>query len=561
MTMLKGLDIKNVAVIEKLNIEFPKGLSVLTGETGAGKSIIIDSINMILGARSNRTLVRHGADKAMVSAMFDVDKSLEKVLEEYGIDAEDGEIIVSRDLTPEGKSNARINGMMVPMGVLKAISEKLVDIHGQQDSHSILDREKHIEFLDMFGKNQELLEKYEEKLEILKKIKKTLKETEIDEEEKLRRIDLLNYQCTEIEKAELKVGEREDLEEERIKVKNLTAIAEGVYGAYSALYENESMSAYDGVSRAESALSRVAEFDKTLEKVYSRVTDVKYAIEDIVHELKGMDVEFDEKYLNDIEERLDTITTLEKKYGGDTQKVLEYYEQISRELDNIKNSDEYIKGLKIEQEKAEENLREIGRVLGEKRRKDAEKLSGLIKAELTELDMPKAEFQVLVEECDEFFKNGMDRVEFMITTNPGEPLKPLNKVASGGELSRTMLAIKTVLSGVSGGETLIFDEIDTGVSGRAAQKIAVRLWRLGRENQVICISHQPQLAAYSDNHFYIEKHQEEDKTITSLRKLSDVERVEELARIIDGENITEMAKNHASQMIDAAKSLCKGLIS
>ena len=561
MTMLKGLDIKNVAVIEKLNIEFPKGLSVLTGETGAGKSIIIDSINMILGARSNRTLVRHGADKAMVSAMFDVDKSLEKVLEEYGIDAEDGEIIVSRDLTPEGKSNARINGMMVPMGVLKAISEKLVDIHGQQDSHSILDREKHIEFLDMFGKNQELLEKYEEKLEILKKIKKTLKETEIDEEEKLRRIDLLNYQCTEIEKAELKVGEREDLEEERIKVKNLTAIAEGVYGAYSALYENESMSAYDGVSRAESALSRVAEFDKTLEKVYSRVTDVKYAIEDIVHELKGMDVEFDEKYLNDIEERLDTITTLEKKYGGDTQKVLEYYEQISRELDNIKNSDEYIKGLKIEQEKAEANLREIGRVLGEKRRKDAEKLSGLIKAELTELDMPKAEFQVLVEECDEFFKNGMDRVEFMITTNPGEPLKPLNKVASGGELSRTMLAIKTVLSGVSGGETLIFDEIDTGVSGRAAQKIAVRLWRLGRENQVICISHQPQLAAYSDNHFYIEKHQEEDKTITSLRKLSDVERVEELARIIDGENITEMAKNHASQMIDAAKSLCKELIS
>lgn len=559
--MLKGLDIKNVAVIEKLNIEFPEGLSVLTGETGAGKSIIIDSIDMILGARSNKTLVRHGADKAMVSALFSVDKKLEKILEDYGVEAEDGDIIINRDLTPEGKSNARINGMMVPMGVLKEISEKLVNIHGQQDSHSILDREKHIEYLDLFGENGEILKRYKEKFEEVKEIRKKLNEIIIDEDEKLRRIDLLNYQVSEIEKAELRVGEKKELEEDRIRVRNLTAIAEGVYGAYSALYENDTMSAYDGVCHAENALSRVAEFDKELEKIASRITDIKYAIEDVVHELKGMDVEFDEQQLNDIEERLDTITTLEKKYGGDTEKVLEYFEKISEELQNIKNSDEIIKKLESDLEKEERTLREIGKELSEKRGKDAEVLSGLIKKELSELDMPKAEFHVVLEWCEEFLKNGMDRVEFMITTNPGEPIKPLTKVASGGELSRTMLAIKTVLSEVSDSETLIFDEIDTGVSGRAAQKIAVKLWGLGRKNQVISISHQSQLAAYADNHFYIEKCQEGERTVTKVKKLSDTERIEELARIIDGENISDTARTHASQMIDTAKAVCRELIS
>ncbi len=559
--MLKGLDIKNVAVIEKLNIEFSKGLTVLTGETGAGKSIIIDSINMILGARSNKTLVRHGEDKAMVSALFEVDKKSEEMLDSFGIDAEDGEIVVSRDLTPEGKSNARINGMMVSMSVLREISGNLVNIHGQQDNHAILDREKHIEFLDLFGKNEEILDRYKNKLAEVKEIRKKLQDIELDEEEKLRRIDLLNYQCNEIEKAELKIGEKEELESERIKVQNLTRIAEGVFGAYSALYESESVSAYDGVCMAENALSKVAEFDKNLDKIFSRVSDVKYAIEDIVHELKGMDVEFDEKYLNDIEERLDTITTLEKKYGGDTEKVIEYFEKISAELENIKNSDEVIKKLKSDLEKEEEDLREIGRELNQKRCADGEKLAGLIKRELSELDMPKVEFEVVVEKISEFLKNGMDRVEFMIITNPGEPLKPLAKVASGGELSRTMLAIKTVLSEVSGGETLIFDEIDTGVSGRAAQKIAVKLWGLGRKNQVICISHQPQLAAYSDNHFYIEKSQGEDSTKTTVKKLSEDERIEELARIIDGENITETAREHARQMIDNAKVVCRELIS
>ncbi len=559
--MLKGLDIKNVAVIEKINIEFLEGLTVLTGETGAGKSIIIDSINMILGARSNKALVRHGSDKAVVSALFDVDEETGKKLSDFGIDPEDGEIIISRDLTPEGKSNARINGMMVPMGVLKEIAASMVNIHGQQDSRDILDREKHIEFLDLFGENGEILKRYKEKYDSLRKTKKKLLDLEIDEEEKLRRIDLLNYQCDEIEKAELKVGEKEELEVERKKMQNLTHIAEGVFGAYSVLYENETMSAYDGVCRAEDALSKAAAYDKDIEKIFSRVSDIKYAIEDVVHELKGFDVEFDENRLNDIEERLDTITKLEKKYGGDTESVLGYFEKISLELENIKNSDEIIENLKIEIQKEEEDLIKIGRELNEKRRIDSEKLSKLIKDELTELDMPKADFEVLVEGSDEFLKNGMDRVEFMITTNPGEPLKPLTKVASGGELSRTMLAIKTVLSGLGGGETLIFDEIDTGVSGRASQKIASKLWRLGRKNQVICISHQPQLAAYSDNHFYIEKTQDEDTTKTMVKKLSDEERIGELARIIDGENITDAAKDHARQMIENAKAVCWELIS
>lgn len=552
--MLRSLDIKNIAVIENLNVEFFEGMNVLTGETGAGKSILIDSINMILGARANKGLVRYGAGKAFVSACFDINEEIARKAEELGIETQDGEIIISRDMTPEGKSVARINGVMVHLNTLKEFSAHLINIHGQQDNQAILDCAKHISFLDAYADNGKILERYEIVLSDVKEIQKRLEKSKIDEQEKLRKIDMLEYQLNEIEKAELKPGEKERLLEERTAVVNSAKIAEAVSGASIALYDREGLSAYDGISVAISALEGGAAFDKNLESIYSRLADVKYAVEDIVHELRNVEFEYDENYLNDIEERLDTINKLEKKYGGNVEAVIEFYENASEELENITNSDEMVKKMREDLKVKEDKLRTIGEELFLKRKKAGKKLGEEIEKELAELDMEKAGFEVKIEHTGEFLKNGMDNVEFMISTNPGEPLKPLTKIASGGELARTMLAVKTILAGEGDAETLIFDEIDTGVSGRAAQKIASKLWGLGRKRQVICISHQPQLAAYADNHYYIEKSVGNDMAKTTVRLLNAEERVLEVARITDGTDITEAAKVHAEEMIISANA-------
>lgn len=551
--MLRGLDIKNVAVIENLSVEFFDGMTVLTGETGAGKSIIIDSINMILGARANKSLVRHGEKKAVVSACFDASESTFKELEEAGIEIEDGEVIVSREVTAEGKSVARINGVMVPLNVLREVASGLINIHGQQDNQAILDSSKHIVFLDAYGETLSLLAEYKDKLSKMKGIKKQLEDMEIDEQEKLRRVDMLKFQIDEIEKAELKPGEKEQLQEERITVMNSGKIAEGVSGAYKVLYESDAMSVYDGISIAADSLESISGYEKNIGELYSKLVDIKYSVEDIVHELRGIDLEFDENYLNSVEERLDVIQSLEKKYGGSVESVMEYYDTAVVELENIQNSDEIMKKLQLELESERASLKETAEKLYSERKKAGQRLGEAIQKELTELDMEKARFEISVKHTEEFSKNGMDVVEFMISTNPGEPLKELTKVASGGELSRTMLAIKSVLAECGETETLIFDEIDTGVSGRAAQKIAVKLWGLGKNSQVICISHQPQLAAYADNHYYIEKNVTDDTAKTTVRILDDEERTLEVARIIDGADITEAARVHACEMISSAR--------
>lgn len=551
--MLRGLDIKNVAVIENLSVEFFDGMTVLTGETGAGKSIIIDSINMILGARANKSLVRHGEKKAVASACFDASESTFKELEEAGIEIEDGEVIVSREVTAEGKSVARINGVMVPLNVLREVASGLINIHGQQDNQAILDSSKHIVFLDAYGETLSLLAEYKDKLSKMKGIKKQLEDMEIDEQEKLRRVDMLKFQIDEIEKAELKPGEKEQLQEERITVMNSGKIAEGVSGAYKVLYESDAMSVYDGISIAADSLESISGYEKNIGELYSKLVDIKYSVEDIVHELRGIDLEFDENYLNSVEERLDVIQSLEKKYGGSVESVMEYYDTAVVELENIQNSDEIMKKLQLELESERASLKETAEKLYSERKKAGQRLGEAIQKELTELDMEKARFEISVKHTEEFSKNGMDVVEFMISTNPGEPLKELTKVASGGELSRTMLAIKSVLAECGETETLIFDEIDTGVSGRAAQKIAVKLWGLGKNSQVICISHQPQLAAYADNHYYIEKNVTDDTAKTTVRILDDEERTLEVARIIDGADITEAARVHACEMISSAR--------
>ena len=550
--MLRSLDIKNVAVIENLNIEFKGGLTVLTGETGAGKSIIIDSINMILGSRTNKTLVRYGASKAFVSAFFDADKRFDALFEDLGIQQEDG-IIISRSMSADGKSIARINGVMVPLNVLRDIAASLVNIHGQQDNQAILNDSEHIVFLDEYAGCAELLSDYGEKYAQAKELQKRLDALKTDEEEKLRRIDMLRFQIDEIEKADLKSGEKERLLEERDIAANSAKIVAGVSAAYSALYENDRASAYDEISVAADALSEISGYEKNIAELYSRLTDVKYAVEDIVHELRGINPEFDENYLNEIEERLNTITKIEKKYGGDYEAVTEFYENAANELLTLKNSDEAAENLEKELSDKKNELKHVGEAIYLKRKTAGEKLSRAIEKELADLDMEKAKFSVLIEHKDVFLKNGMDEVKFMISTNPGEPAKPLTKIASGGELSRTMLAIKTVLAECDSTDTLIFDEIDTGVSGKAAQKIAAKLWSLGKNRQVICISHQPQPAAFADNHYYIEKTVDKDSARTSVRELSDAERELEVARITDGADITETSLTHASEMIAVAR--------
>lgn len=550
--MLRSLDIKNVAVIENLNIEFKSGLTVLTGETGAGKSIIIDSINMILGSRTNKTLVRYGASKAFVSAFFDADKRFDALFEDWGIQQEDG-IIISRSMSADGKSIARINGVMVPLNVLRDIAASLVNIHGQQDNQAILNDSEHIGFLDEYAGCAELLSDYGEKYAQARDLKKRLDALKTDEEEKLRRIDMLSFQIDEIEKADLKSGEKERLLEERDIAANSAKIVAGVSAAYSALYENDRASAYDEISVAADALSEISGYEKNIAELYSRLTDVKYAVEDIVHELRGINPEFDENYLNEIEERLNTITKIEKKYGGDYEAVTEFYENAVNELLTLKNSDEATENLEKELSDKKNELKHVGEAIYLKRKTAGEKLSRAIEKELADLDMEKAKFSVFLEHKDVFLKNGMDEVKFMISTNPGEPAKPLTKIASGGELSRTMLAIKTVLAECDSTDTLIFDEIDTGVSGKAAQKIAAKLWSLGKNRQVICISHQPQPAAFADNHYYIEKTVDKDSARTSVRELSDSERELEVARITDGADITETSLTHASEMIAVAR--------
>lgn len=551
--MLRSLDIKNVAVIEKISVDFKHGMTVLTGETGAGKSIIIDSINMILGARANKALIRRGEEKARVSAVFDTNAALEEKLGEFGVDCDDDCVILSREISQDGKSTARINGIPVPSAVLKDVSAYLVNIHGQQDNQAILNSARHMDFLDTYAETEAELAAYSAKYAEMRETEAELEKSKLNEEERLRRVDLLKYQTEEIEKADLKAGEKEELESERVLILNSGKIAENTVAAYSALYESESGSAYDAVSVAEHAMSELAELDPQLGELAARLADVKYSIEDIVHELRGMETEYDENTLNETEERLDRISRLEKKYGGSVEAVLEFYENASEELEKIINSDEYIKGLEERLTIERGEIAKLGDVLYEKRKKAAAELSKRITAELADLDMEKAEFAVDLVHTTEFFKNGADCAEFMIITNPGEPFKPLTKIASGGELSRVMLAVKTVLAESGEKETLIFDEIDTGVSGRAAQKIAAKLWELGRSNAVICISHQPQLAAFADNHIYIEKIITDDSASTSIKELNDEQRRREVARIIDGADITDAALAHAGEMIDLAK--------
>lgn len=552
--MILELFIQNVAVIEKLNIDFKNAMSVLTGETGAGKSIIIDSINLILGNKADKSLIRYGEEKATVQAVFDVNDEIISVLSEHEIECEDNQLIISRTISGEGKSICRINGMAQPLSVLRDIAPLLINIHGQHDNQALLTPSKHIGFLDAYAKDEEFVLEYKELYRLLRDAEKRLESLYMDDDERLKTLDLLRYQTNEIESADLKEGEEEELEERRNVIQNAEKISSAISEAKQALYSDDNFCAYNSIYTAVSALEKILGIDEEFDKAHTALTDILYSVQDISHEVSafGENAEYNEQELNDIEERLDIYSKLKRKYGKTVLEIKEFYEKATDEISRLSDIDENIEKVKNEISDIKEKLEISARKLSGIRRESGLDLQKRIEKALHELNMEQAEFEVNIKKAEEFLNDGKDIVEFLISANAGEPKKALVKIASGGELSRVMLAVKSILAECDGVDTLIFDEIDTGVSGSAAQKIADKLSGISDTKQVICITHLPQLASGADNHYLIEKNTIDGKTKTTVRLLDFDERVTEIARITGGE-LTEISKEHAKELLKKAR--------
>lgn len=562
--MLRELHIKNVAVIEEAVVEFDDGFQTLTGETGAGKSILIDSINMALGGRGSRDIVRTGADFAQVDIAFEVENDeICRYLSELGIECEDGTVLISRKLMADGKSRSHINGKMTPLNVVREVGELLLTIHGQNDNQSILLPKTHLKFVDEFGGNDELLGEYKTRYAEVKKVRTMLSELEADEHGKNELIELLSFQVDEIDSAKLKSGEEEELEERRNILRNSEQLAEDAGGAYYALHggDEDSDGAMDALSEAVRYLEEAKEFDSRLVQYYETLSSVVADVENVMYELRVYSdgIEYSREELDNAESRLSLIASLKRKYGSTVDEILEYADKSRERLAVIESSDERREELTKKLEEEKEKLAEVGARLTAARKGAAKELEEKIMKELSDLDMKKMRFSAevrMAEDSDgnqKFTSEGCDDVEFMISANPGEELKPLAKIASGGEMSRIMLAIKSVLSDSDSVETMIFDEIDTGVSGRAAQKIAEKMGMLAKKRQILCITHLAQIAAMADSHYMIEKNSDGVNTKTTVYRIEGEERIQELARIIGGVSVTELTLSAAREMLNMAK--------
>ena len=556
--MLMSLQIENIAVIEKADIDFDAGFNVLTGETGAGKSIIIDAINAALGERVNREIIRSGSNQADVTAIFsDISRSITDSLQEMGIETEeDGTLLIRRSITAEGKGVCRINGRQVTVSMLREIGRRLVNIHGQHENQALLSAEKHVEYLDRLGGLLPLRAEYETAYRSMCDIRSRLKDADMDEAMKARRLDLLRYQIDEIEAAQLQPGEAEMLMAERKMFRNAEKIADSLLLARTLLSGGEeSAGSLAALSEAASALQDAGRYMEDARRIADLVENVLCDLEECAGELRDMTehLEFDPGELDRIEMRLDTIHRLTAKYGADEQEVLAFLEEARQELDAIETSDKLVARLSRQLSEAERSTREKANRLTQARRRAAARFSREVMEQLAFLDMPGVRLEVSIVEAP-FSSTGADRVEFCISTNPGEPVKPIVKIASGGELSRIMLAIKSVMADADDIDTLIFDEIDTGISGRAAQKVGVKLREtaggsIGRRRQVLCVTHLAQIAAQAHNHLLIEKTVRGDRTFTRIESLDREGREKELARIISGE-VTQANLQAAREMLD-----------
>ena len=553
--MLTSLKIENVAIIESAAIEFGCGLNVLTGETGAGKSIVIDSINAILGERTSREIIRTGAQSAKVYAVFeDVNEKVKAFLDENGIDCEDGVLIINRTLNRDGKNICRLNGAPVTVSMLRELGGELIDIHGQHDSQSLLSPEKHCGFVDGFAENADLISDYREKYRRLCEIRNSLKKLTTDESSKSQRIDFLTYQIDELEKSDITPGERDELKARKALINNSQKVMESLNTAYMALKADGA--GIDMISNAESEISNASEYMESLGEASEKITDIRYELDDIAELVRDAmsEIEFDPSELDDIEERLDLLYRLSKKYGETEEEMLDYLARAREELDSIAFSEEKVRELQKQEKTALAEAEAAADRLTESRKNAGEKLSKAICSELEFLDMPNVRFVANIEDIG-LTENGRDSVEFLISANAGEEPKPLAKIASGGELSRIMLAIKNVLAETDGVDTMIFDEIDTGVSGRAAQKIAMKLRSASKGRQVICVTHLAQIAAQGDVHLYISKSVSDGKTYTNIKSLIEEERVSEIARIMGGMEITQLQLESAREMLANAGNL------
>ncbi len=549
--MLSLLHIDNIAVIESADISFDRGFNVLTGETGAGKSIVIDAISAILGERAYRDMIRTGTNKASVRAVFtDVPKL--SWFEENGVEY-DPETVIQRQIHLDGKNVCRVNGSLVSVNILRKLGIQLINIHGQHDSASLFDEDNHLSFLDAFADNEALRLDYSEKYSAVAKLRREIERMTMDEGEKLRRMETLKYQIAEIEKADLQPGEDEELEERRKLLQNAEKIADGMNDAVENLYGGDDTDgAASMLATAERSLARISRFSEAISALHDKVADLMYQVQDIAEEVRDArdDLAYSADELEQIESRLDVIHRLRRKYGTTCQDILEYLEMAKQELDEIEFADDHLERLKKKLSKAEKTAWEAALILRENRKITAKSMSARILTELAQLDMPRVQFSCEFTEL-ELTGSGADAVAFYMSANAGEALKPLSKVASGGELARIMLAMKNVLAERDQVATLIFDEVDTGVSGRAAQKVAEKLRNVAAHKQVLCVTHLPQLAALANTHLLIAKGERDGRTYTTVTPLDLEGRKRELARIIGGTNITETTLKSAEEMLCA----------
>lgn len=556
--MLAELAIKNIAIIESVTVSFQKGFTVLTGETGAGKSIIIDSIHLLVGGRGSSDFVRHGADKAEIEGLFLIEGDHPAIAKcsEFGIEIEEGMLLLKRDIYPSGKSVCRVNGKLVTITILREIGRTLVDIHGQHDNQEMLDEKSHLRLLDEFGGKEiyPALNEYQSIYREYVKIKKDLASLNENEQMMAQRLDLLKFQLNEITNAQLKIGEDEQLLTEKKKLTNFEKLFSSLNTTYEALQGEQK--GLDWVGLALSNLDEAQTIDEELKEIYSIVSNSYYQLEDIVHTLRDKldELEYDPNRLNEIENRLNIIHQMKRKYGDSIEAILEYCAKIDDEIEMITNRESHIETLNKKLVSIEKDLLVEANHLTSLRKNAAEKLTEAIHKQLKDLYMDKTVFEVKFFEQDniEFQPDGIDKIEFYMSTNPGEPLKPLAKIASGGELSRIMLALKTIFSQHQGVTSIIFDEVDTGVSGRVAQAIGEKIYRISVNSQVLSITHLPQVAALCDHHFFIRKEIKEQRTITSIQQLSECERIEEIARMISGSHITTATEEHAKELLDLA---------
>ena len=560
--MLLSLHIENIAVAQKIDIDFKQGFGVLTGETGAGKSIIINSLNLILGAKPSKDMIRKGEKKAMVSALFgEFDGETCKKIEELGFDS--SEVLIQRDVNDEGRSTNKVNGRSVSVSVLRELAKNLVNIHGQHDSQTLLSPGRHIVFLDNFAEIAPELAAYAEIYERVNKIKASIAELSQDEQNKQRTIDLLKYQLNDIDGARLKAGEEEKLEDNKKYIQNSEKIVRYVKAVRSSLaYSDKGIAAVDQIKRAVTALKYLAEFIPDSESYIDRLEECSSEITDIAELAAGAtpsefeDLSNPTEQLDKIEARLYQLSKLKAKYGDSIEAILQYKAKITEDLDNIIFADEKIEKLKGELAEEFKKLVASADILTKKRKSAAKILEKKIMQELKFLEMSKVAFEIKIDKHIEsdggvrYASRGGDIVEFLIATNPGEPVKPLERIASGGELSRIMLALKSVFAEKDGVDSLIFDEIDTGISGGTAEKVGVKLKSIANDLQVICVTHSAQIASLADAHYLIEKHEIDGRSATTIKELDKAERIQEVARIMGGVTITDRVIKTAEEMVN-----------